>query len=84
MTREEAKELLIPFQKCMFDQHGCPISDAAIALEVAIAALEQPEIIRCRDCAWHNIKINQCNRQICAVMYEDDFCSHAERRTDDT
>ena len=44
----------------------------------------QPEIIRCRDCAWHNIKINQCNRQICAVMYEDDFCSHAERRTDDT
>ena len=40
MTTEEALEILKPFCKCMFDQHGCPISDAAIALDVAIKALE--------------------------------------------
>ena len=45
MTREEAIEILKPFKACMFDQHGCPISDAAIALDVAIEALEQQQWI---------------------------------------
>lgn len=40
MTREEAIKVLEPFKACMFDQHGCPISDAAIALDVAIEALK--------------------------------------------
>ena len=40
----------------------------------------QPEIIRCRDCKWHNGEINQCNAQICASMCGEDFCSRAERR----
>ena len=43
----------------------------------------QPEIIRCKDCRWHNGKINQCNAQICASMYGDDFCSRAERKGGD-
>ena len=41
---------------------------------------EQPDIIHCRDCKWHNGEINQCNAQICASMYGEDFCSRAERR----
>ena len=41
MTREEAIEILKPFKACMFDQNGCPISAAAIALDVAIEALEE-------------------------------------------
>lgn len=41
MTREEAIRVLEPFKACMFDQHGCPISDAAIALDVAIEALNE-------------------------------------------
>lgn len=40
----------------------------------------QPDIIRCRDCKWHNGEINQCNAQVCASMCGDDFCSRAERR----
>lgn len=41
---------------------------------------EWAEIIRCKDCRWHNGEINQCNAQICASMYGEDFCSRAERR----
>lgn len=41
---------------------------------------EWAEIIRCKDCRWHNGEINQCNAQVCASMYGDDFCSRAERR----
>lgn len=43
----------------------------------------QPEIIRCKDCKWFNTSINQCNRQIAAVFFENDFCSYAERLGDD-
>ena len=44
----------------------------------------QPEIIRCKDCKWFNASINQCNRQIAADFFENDFCSYAERITDET
>lgn len=40
-------------------------------------------IIRCKECKHHNPDMNQCLRQICAEMYDEDFCSRAERRTDD-
>lgn len=40
MTREEAIEILEPLRKAMTDRHGCPISDATIALDVAIEALK--------------------------------------------
>ena len=41
MTSKEAIEILEPFKAFMFDQNGCPISDAAIALDVAISALRE-------------------------------------------
>lgn len=79
MTREEAIQKI---QNDLKLHHDYLSGDYRKSLRMAISALEQPEIIRCKDCEWYNFKINQCNRQICAVMYEDDFCSHAERRTD--
>ena len=41
MTRQEAIKILKPFRECMIDQHGCPISDAVYALDVAIKSLEE-------------------------------------------
>lgn len=49
MTTEEAIEILKPFKACMFDQYGCPISDAAIALDVAIESLKQNQWIPCEE-----------------------------------
>jgi len=43
MTKTEAIEILQPFRDAMVDQHGCPISDAVYALDVAIETLKQPE-----------------------------------------
>lgn len=45
MTKEEAVKILEPFKACMYDQHGCPISDVAIALDVAIEALKAQQWI---------------------------------------
>ena len=45
MTREEAIAILKPFRDCMVDQHGCPISDAVYALDVALDALSAQQWI---------------------------------------
>ena len=49
MTIREALQILKPFKDCMIDQHGCPISDAAIALDVVIKELENKEWIPCSE-----------------------------------
>jgi len=47
----------------------------------------QPEIIRCKDCKWFE-EINQpftqmfCRKHYIDIL-NDDFCSYAERRTDE-
>lgn len=46
MTNEEVIAVLKPFMACMFDQHGCPISDAAIALDLAIAEPDESAGLR--------------------------------------
>lgn len=52
----------------------------------------QPEIIRCKDCKWFRKKYGwNCNEYtVCGISpthypirREDDFCSRAERRTDE-
>lgn len=69
------------------------------ALNMAIEALKQPEIVRCKDCAYYNWDcvdapygmtqtICWCDLHYDAVndnlaANPDDFCSRAERRTDD-
>lgn len=54
------------------------------AVDTAISALEQPEIIRCKDCKYGDAKPIAdgrlwCNRHS-AYMY---YCSDAERREDE-
>lgn len=39
MSNEQAVQILIPMRNMMFDQYGCPISDAVFALDKAIEAL---------------------------------------------
>ena len=52
----------------------------------------QPEIIRCKDCKWHKKEIgwNRIEYMVCdksvinkPIRNDDDFCSRAERRTDE-
>ena len=81
MTREEAKVTLEGWQD------GCSYTDEQLsnAIETAIEALEQSEIIHCKDCKyWKEAKWPDgksygifCER----THYErkpDDFCSQAE------
>ena len=49
----------------------------------------QPEIIRCKDCKYCDRGIDEdgvsflkCLGWVYGGTHEDDFCSHAERRTD--
>jgi len=49
MSVEEAIKVLEPFKLCMFDQYGYPISDAAIALDVAIKELKRMQWIPCKE-----------------------------------
>lgn len=54
-----------------------------ICLEEAIRLLEQPEIIRCKDCRWRNDGGHWLG---CSVLNTDDdnYCSMAERRTNES
>jgi len=49
--------------------------------EMAIKALEQPEIIRCKACKWKQGA--ECVRFSDIRPFPDDFCSRAERRNDE-
>lgn len=81
MTREEAiREMLFAKREVIADSY------IDRAYDVAIKALEQPEIIRCKDCKhWEGEKrgqfwyFEQCslNHHIASC---DDYCSYAERR----
>lgn len=80
MTREDAK------REIMFAKRNV-VADSWIdqAYDVAIKALSEPEIIRCRDCRyWYRMTINigKCERVFnanCGIWDSDDYCSYAER-----
>lgn len=48
---------------------------------VEIIPSAQPEIIRCKDCKWK--QGSECVRFADVRPFPDDFCSRAERRTDE-
>lgn len=55
--------------------------------EDAVSAIEnlpsvQPEIIHCKDCKWK--QGSECTRFAEVRPFPNDFCSKAERRTDET
>lgn len=60
--------------------------DERTALKHMVAdapTIEQPEIIRCRDCKYYyntNPERIATANIICHQMHEDDYCSYAERR----
>lgn len=93
MTREEAirflneqKEFLL--KGCFWEETRMNTNEA---FDMAIKALEQPEIIRCEECRHYRTceifgkKITLCKRrEYDALSVEpDDFCSYAERKEQD-
>lgn len=46
----------------------------------------QPEIIRCKECIYYRQEIDMCDRPGSTahnIVHEDDYCSKAERKTDE-
>lgn len=83
MTREEAIKGLKVLAK---DFSGYRPNEEMF--NMAIEVLEQPEIIRCKDCKWGKEKCSITYQKylICENSWSrpirnvDDFCSRAERR----
>lgn len=43
------------------------------------------DIIRCKDCEYYTEEERWCRRLgLCGAFDQNDYCSHAERRTDET
>lgn len=65
MNNEQAIQILKPFRDMMFDQHGCPISDAVFALDKAIEALSAEKTgkwIYCEDEAEEYVDGYRCDQ----------------------
>ena len=82
MTNEEAIMIL----KAMIDDMILVFDrDRKKALNMAIKALEQPEIVQCKDCKYmrRDVIFDQCwcNRSSRVSPIDDDeYCSRADRR----
>lgn len=57
------------------DKHCCPRFNRVIW-----SALQDAELVRCRDCKWKNK--HHCTRAVELYIHDNDFCSWAERRTE--
>lgn len=86
MTREEAISMI---KDDMRLHHDYLSGEYRKALKLAISALTQPEIIRCKDCKHaspngkygctvYHFKLYETHE-----MKPEDFCSYAERRIDE-
>ena len=71
------------------DRHCCPRFNRVIQQTVEEIKAEQPEVIRCKDCKYYQhseISEHMVCRYIIGesiIRREADFCSRAERRTDE-
>ena len=74
MTREEAIKAFRGLSGVLL-----PRKYYCEAIQMAISALQQPEIIRCKDCK-HWDGVDTCD-VIDAPVWDNDFCSLAERRS---
>lgn len=87
MTKEEAKrEILFAKREVIAD------SWIDKAYDVAIKALEEPEVIRCKNCKYLLPKGTFCSKDMCSlrgiqhyrsVNIHNDYCSWAKRREDE-
>ena len=93
MTKEEAYRLLDGVSGEIYDQVFYEYDpyewtdEEYEALTMVIKTLKnlpsaQTEIIRCKDCK-HLFEDNKCPLRTWWTHTEDDFCSYAERRTDE-
>ena len=91
MTREQAIKVLRPILDSFVDYANLTMKvedDKTVdALEMAIEALKQPEIITCGECRWYGRANKQrfyrgmdcLQRRMNTVVPDKDFCSKAER-----
>lgn len=91
MTKQEALDLLKDraFMKCAMDLCDMDCQDCYEALYIAIEALEQEPIIRCKDCKhWHEWDNGTGSCHISDIIWVgtdlDDYCSFAEQKESDT
>ena len=76
MTREEAiREMLFAKREVIADSY------IDRAYDVAIKALEQPEIIRCKDCKLRDTKYGFCEGRgfPMQLVPDDGFCDKGKR-----
>ena len=85
MTNEEAIKWLTSLQ--IFFKED---SEQYISLDMAIEALKQPQIIRCKDCKWSDWYTAGDGKKYCYCMEtgvggrtENDYCSYAEREKEE-
>lgn len=83
MTREEAIEIIKDRMEAF---KGWQETKIVEALNMAIKALEQPEIIHCKYCE-HNESSSTAGNACCNKFYgmtdQMGFCHYGERRTDE-
>ncbi len=79
MTREKASEILHGLWGC--DYRYCLNDEEAAAVDMAIEALKQPEIIRCTDCKYaaKHGNVTWCDKLMCYGV-DDWFCASARRK----
>ena len=73
MTREEAIEAI----KCNWPDSRYTILREA--LDMAVKALEDVTVVRCRECKYRDGTLGQLNI-MCGQMHDDDFCSCGKRK----
>ena len=89
MTREQAVKILKPILDSFVDYANITMKveddNTVDALEMAIEALKQPEIIRCKDCEhWKNEHLCESLSRFGSFETKADFyCGYAERKTDE-
>lgn len=73
----------VPGNRDSYDRYNEAWNDAIGRAEIEIEELpsKQPEIVRCKDCKWK--QGSECVRFAEVRPFPDDFCSRAERRTDE-
>lgn len=80
MTREEARRILFVTRVLAMssDEDRLDLTfDEIDALEVAIEALKQPEIIRCEDCEFRE---GSCCAYSAVYLWADGFCHRGRKR----
>lgn len=87
MTNKEAIKMLEEIRDATEAWYGLS-EDGRDMFWLAIEALRQPEIVRCKDCKWYGRSdkrrfyrgMDCLQKRIDTIIPDKDFCSRAERR----